>query len=128
MIDLHKFLYWLYELHFSSLFIWQHVQEKWSPVIKHSKKSITSTIAPHIQIAKSKLAEGYELAVEFVSPYLEKIHDAIKPHLEVYSLNLLLCRSSLQCTYFFVNLHYGVEIHVLLCICWVSDYWNDNDA
>jgi phage-related protein len=66
------------------------VQEKWRPVIKQTTESVISTVGPQIQIAISKVTEGYKSVLEAVSPHLEKVHGAVKPHLEVNNLGLLI--------------------------------------
>eukprot|EP00250_Pteridium_aquilinum_P024242 c2871_g1_i1 orf=88-1470(+) len=60
-----------------------HAQQKWNPVLKRTAETVSATVSPHFETAKSKIVEGYEASKDFISPQLEKAKDVMGPHIQV---------------------------------------------
>ncbi|KAI5082900.1 hypothetical protein GOP47_0003353 [Adiantum capillus-veneris] len=60
-----------------------HAENNWAPAFRSSVESVSTTVSPHFETARSKLLEGYQASKDFVSPHLNKAQVAMEPHIQV---------------------------------------------
>eukprot|EP00249_Psilotum_nudum_P035899 c5849_g1_i1 orf=47-1405(+) len=60
----------------------KHIEQRWSPVVKQNWETVTVTIAPHVETAKTKTIKGYEASKDFLLEYLVKAQGIIEPYVE----------------------------------------------
>lgn len=60
-----------------------HAQQNWNPAFRRGAETVSATVSPHFETAKSKIVEGYQASKDFITPQLEKVQNVMGPHIQV---------------------------------------------
>lgn len=60
-----------------------HAQQNWNPAFKRGAETLSATVSPHFETAKSKLVESYQASKDFIAPQLEKVQNVVGPRIQV---------------------------------------------
>jgi hypothetical protein len=58
--------------------------KKWIPTIKEQWVVVKMNVEPHVQSLSKKTIEVYEASKSAVTPHVERVHEFIDPHFQVY--------------------------------------------
>lgn len=59
------------------------MKTRWNHLSKQSLETVSAIIAPHVETAKCRVAEGYQASMDFLSPHLNKLQEGSQPYLQV---------------------------------------------